>query len=114
MRKLTCYAWGKPGDWEALCVDLDIATEGSSFAEVKRNLELAVEDFLDYAAELPENNRQFLLSHRTPWSLRLRLRLALRYQWSMLTRTCRRWAFLSRASENRAVDNAMFVIGYAS
>ena len=112
MRKLTCYAWGKPGDWEALCVDLDIATQGSSFAEVKRELELAVEDFLDYAAELPESNRKFLLSHRTPWSLRLRL--ALRHQWSMLTRTCRKWAFRNRPSEDRAVENAMFVIGYAS
>ena len=112
MRKLTCYAWGKPGDWEALCVDLDIATQGDSFAEVKRDLELAVEDFLDYAAELPENNRKFLLNRRAPWGLHLRL--ALRHQWSMLTRTCRKWAFRNRASENRAIDNAMFVIGYAS
>ena len=32
MRKLTCYAWGKPGDWEALCVDLDIATQGKAWS----------------------------------------------------------------------------------
>ena len=96
MRNLTCYAWGKPGDWEALCVDLDIATQGGSFEEVKRDLELAVEDFLDYAAELPESNRQFLLSYRTPWGMRLRL--SLRHRWSMLTRTCRKWAFRNRAS----------------
>lgn len=112
MRKLTCYAWGKPGDWEALCVDLDIATQGSSFEEVKRDLELAVEDFLDYASELPENNRKFLLSHRAPRSLRLRL--ALRHQWSTLTRTCRRWAFPNDAPGNHSIDNAMFIIGYAS
>ena len=80
MRKLTCYAWGKPGDWEALCVDLDIATQGSSFAEVKRELELAVEDFLDYAAELPELDRKSVLSYRTPWLLRMRL--ALQCRWS--------------------------------
>ena len=58
MRKLTCYAWGKPGDWEALCVDLDIATQGASFEEVRDRLQLMVEDFLDYAAELPEPNRK--------------------------------------------------------
>ena len=32
MRKLTCYAWGKPGDWEALCVDLDLAAQGAKLS----------------------------------------------------------------------------------
>lgn len=73
MRKLTCYAWGKPGDWEALCVDLEIATQGSSFEEVREDLCLAVEDFLDYAAELPEIERQAVLSVRAPWRLRAQL-----------------------------------------
>ena len=112
MRKLTCYAWGKPGDWEALCVDLDIATQGSSFAEVKRDLELAVEDFLDYAAELPELDRKSVLSYRTPWLLRMRL--ALQYRWAAAVA-----AFLSLAKNRRAdgeseVRRAEFVIGHAS
>ena len=110
MRKLTCYAWGRPGDWEALCVDLDIATQGSSFAEVKRDLELAVEDFLDYAAELPENNRKSVLSYRTPTLLRLRL--ALQYRWAAIAT-----AFLS-LTKNPAVDSrvrrAEFIISLAS
>ena len=80
MRKLTCYAWGKPGDWEGLCVDLDIATQGSSFEEVKRDIELAVADFLDYAADLPELDRKSVLSHRAPWLLRMRL--GLQYRWA--------------------------------
>ena len=73
MRKLTCYAWGKPGDWEALCVDLDIATQGTSFEEVREDLQLAVEDFLDYAAELPEVERRAILSVKAPWLLRAQL-----------------------------------------
>ena len=112
MRKLTCYAWGKPGDWEALCVDLDIATQGSSFAEVKRELELAVEDFLDYAAELPELDRKSVLSYRTPWLLRMRL--ALHCRWSAAAT-----AFLSLVKNRHAdvdgkVRRAEFVIGQAS
>lgn len=73
MRKLTCYAWGKPGDWEAICVDLDIAAQGASFEEVREDLQLAVEDFLDYAAELPEIERRAILSVKAPWPLRARL-----------------------------------------
>ena len=79
MRKLTCYAWGKAGDWEALCVDLDIPAQGESFEQVRDELTAAVEDFLDYAAELPEVDRQAVLSRRVPWWLRLRL--FLQYRW---------------------------------
>ena len=112
MRKLTCYAWGKPGDWEALCVDLDIATQGSSFAEVKRDLELAVEDFLDYAAELPEFDRQSVLSCRTPWLLRLRL--ALQYRWAAAVAAFLALAKNRRANEGSKIRRAEFVIGPAS
>lgn len=30
MRKLTVCVWGKTGDWEALCIDPDIAAPGSN------------------------------------------------------------------------------------
>ena len=73
MRKLTCYAWGKAGDWEALCVDLDIATQGESLEYVRKDLQLAVEDFLDYVSELPEIEQKAVLSVRTPWRLRAQL-----------------------------------------
>lgn len=115
MRKLTCYAWGKPGDWEAICVDLDIATQGESYEEVKRDLELAVEDFLDYAAELPELDRKSILSRRVPRLLRMRLEL--QYRWAAVAT-----AFLSLAKNRRAdrvdvatkVRRTEFVIGHAS
>ena len=73
MRKLTCYAWGKPGDWEALCVDLEMATQGASLEEVRTDLQRMVEDFLDYVSELPEIERQAALSFKTPWRLRMQL-----------------------------------------
>ncbi len=112
MRKLTCYAWGKPGDWEALCVDLDIAAEGSSFEEVKRDLELAVEDFLDYASELPELDRKSVLSYRTPWPLRMQL--ALRYRWSVAAEAFHSLIKIRPIGMDSKVRRAEFSIGHAS
>ena len=119
MRKLTCYAWGKPGDWEALCVDLDIATQGESFEEVREDLRLAIEDFLDYAAELPEANRNFLLRHRVP--LGERLHLMLRHQWATALVSIQRLLGLNLRSKRTATsviftidtESAVFVAGQA-
>ena len=76
MRKLTCYAWGKPGDWEALCVDYDIAAQGESFDQVRRELADAVETYLDYVSDLPETEQRAFLNRKAPLILRLRLALA--------------------------------------
>lgn len=78
MRKLTCYAWGKPGDWEALCVDYDLAAQGESLAEVRRELSDAVGTFLDYVSDLPESERQTFLNRKAPLALRWRLALVYR------------------------------------
>ena len=75
MRKLTCYAWGKPGDWEALCVDLDLAAQGGNFAEVRRELSDAVETYLDYITDLPESEQPAFLNRKAPLTLRWRLAL---------------------------------------
>lgn len=95
MRKLTCYAWGKPGDWEALCVDYDLAAQGESLDEVRRELSDAIATFLDYVAELPAPERQAFLNRKTPLILRLRLSLAHRLYAALQTlklRTPRRGA----------------------
>ncbi len=78
MRKLTCYAWGKSGDWEGLCVDLDLAAQGENFEEVRRELGDAIETYLDYVADLPENEQGRFLNRKAP--LRLRLQLALKHR----------------------------------
>ena len=111
MRKFTCYAWGQPGDWEGICVDLDIATQGSSFEEVQRDLELLVADFLDYAAELPELDRKSVLRRRTPW--RLRMRLALQYRRSATATVFLALMANCRADAATKVRRTAFVIDHA-
>lgn len=73
MRKVTCYAWGVPGDWEALCVDFDLAAQGKSLEEVRRELGDAIETYLEYIDEMPENERTRFLNRKAPLGLRLRL-----------------------------------------
>ena len=75
MRKVTCYAWGVPGDWEAICVDFDLAAQGESFDEVRSELSDAIETYLEYVAELPENERARFLNRKAPLGLRLHLAL---------------------------------------
>ena len=75
MRKLTCYAWGRPGDWEALCVDYDIPAQGASLEEVRRELADAVDTYLEYVADLPDSEQRAFLNRKAPFTLRLRLLL---------------------------------------
>ena len=68
-----CYAWGNSDGWEAICVDFDLAAQGDSFAEVRRELSDAIDTFLSYAAELPESERGRLLNRKAPLGLRWKL-----------------------------------------
>ncbi len=73
MRKvLRCYAEGRDGEWEAICLDLDIAVQGDSFEEVFHALPKAVELHLDAVMALPEEDRSHLLDRPAPFSLRLK------------------------------------------
>ena len=73
MRKvLRCYAEGRQGDWEAFCLDLDIAVQGRSFEEVFQALNEAIALHVEAVAELPESDRARLLNRPAPLSLRLR------------------------------------------
>ena len=58
MGKAVYYAWGSGTDWEAVCVDFDIAVQGHSLEEVQRELRDAVDTFLDYAGDLPVEERE--------------------------------------------------------
>ena len=71
----TCYAWGREGEWEALCIDFDLAAHGSSFEEVRNELQDAIETYVSYVAALPEPDRSRLLSRKAPLGLRLKLGL---------------------------------------
>lgn len=72
-RRLQCYAHGRTGDWEGLCVDLDIAVQGESFDEVKRLLDEAVRTYVEDAAKEAPETRRRLLARQAPAGLRLRM-----------------------------------------
>ena len=102
MRKLTCYAWGRPGDWEAICVDFDIPAQGESFEEVRRELADAVDTYLDYVSDLPESERHGFLNRKAPLSLRLRL--------SLESKVARMLSALRVTSGGRGLVRARFVV----
>ena len=81
-RMLLCHAKGHSGDWEAICLDLDIAVQGESFEDVFGSLSESISLYLDTVEELPESDRARLLHRRAPLSIRLKFFLyAL---WSLL------------------------------
>ncbi len=63
-----CFAHGRPGDWEALCVDFDIAVQGESFRDVQRQIELAVADYVLAVEGEEADQRSRLLRRRAPRS----------------------------------------------
>lgn len=71
--RVWCFARGRPGEWEALCLDLDIAVQGVSLDDVLKRLEDAIHSYVqDAEAEPPEVARR-LLSRKAPLSVRVRL-----------------------------------------
>ena len=78
----TCYAWGRSGNWEAICVDYDLTAQGNSLEEVRRELDDAIETFLSRVRELPKSEQARLLNRKAP--LPLRTQLAVLYWLSRL------------------------------
>ena len=68
-----CHAYGNGESWEAICVDLDIATFGASLDEVKASLATCVEMYLEAVAESPPEEQRRLLARRAPWHVRAKL-----------------------------------------
>lgn len=78
-KTLKCYAWGRHGDWEAICVDLDIAVSGRSLHEVVSLIEEAVDSYIKDAMQEDSLDRARLLSRKAPWHVRARLALMSAY-----------------------------------
>ena len=74
-RSLRCMAEGRNGEWWGVCLDLDIAVQGKSFADVRRGLEDAIAMYLERVAELPPDEQQQFLNRRAPWHLRTKFAL---------------------------------------
>ena len=77
-----CVARGRANEWEALCLDLDIAVQGQSFDEVRNRLSDAIATYLEDAAVEAEPHRTRLLTRRAPLSVRLLW--AWRFSWAAL------------------------------
>jgi len=81
-KMLYCYASGREGAWEAICLDLDIAVQGRSFEEVAALLEEAIVLYLETVNDLPEAERAAFMSRAVPfWT---RLGFAIEAFWSAL------------------------------
>ena len=72
---LKCYLWRSDDEWEALCVDLDIAAQGETYDEAFDQLKGAIETYVEYVHALPEHEHLKFLTRRSPLSLRLKLAL---------------------------------------
>jgi predicted RNase H-like HicB family nuclease len=71
MRSLLCFAEGKEGDWEAICLDLDIAVQGSSYEEVSELLNSAIATYFEDALAEDAETRKRLLSRKAPFPTRV-------------------------------------------
>jgi hypothetical protein len=86
--KLTCFAKGRPGEWEAICLDYDIAVQGRTFEEVEELLALSIDDYVESARQEPPRVRDKLLRRAVPrlvW-----LRYVLGFLWHNLASRRRR------------------------
>ena len=101
-RLLHCYAEGRDDEWEAICLDLDVAVQGRSFAEVYDSLNQAIALYLESVRDLPAEEREQLLHRRVP--LRVRLQIFLR-----LVR-----ALIAAKGDPRELQRAEFTLGAAT
>jgi hypothetical protein len=97
-RLLRCYAEGRPGAWEAVCLDFDIAVQGESLEQVFADLTKAIAMYLDYVRSLPAEEREALLKRKAPLALRWT------FAWYAL-----RFAFRSRG-DNSGKGRAEFML----
>jgi hypothetical protein len=66
-----CVARGRDAVWEAFCLDLDLAVQGTSFDDVKGQLERAVSGYVEAALAEAEPARSQLLNRRAPLFVRM-------------------------------------------
>jgi len=70
-----CYASGRDGHWQAVCLDYDLMVEGRSLEDVKERLTQMVRTYREDALAEPEPARSQLLSRRAPWHVWLAWKL---------------------------------------
>jgi hypothetical protein len=63
---LLCFAHGRDDNWEAICVDFDIAVHASSEKEVRRLLEDAIRTYVEDVNAEDAPDRERLFNRRAP------------------------------------------------
>lgn len=74
-RVLRCYAEGHNKDWEAICLDLDVAVQGESFEDVFHALNESIQLHIEAVMALPESEQAHLLRRPAPFLVRLKFLL---------------------------------------
>lgn len=73
---LRCFAEQKEGQWQAFCLEFDLAAQADTLDEVKRKLEEMIFDYVnDALAGEDQAFAEQLLSRRAPLSLHMRYHL---------------------------------------
>jgi len=67
-----CHAEGREDEWEAICLDFDIAVQGRSFDDAVSQLKSAIVSYLEYVETLPKSERAHFLRRRAPLSVRIK------------------------------------------
>ena len=67
---LECIAHGSGHDWQAICLDLDIAVQANSLHDVTRVLKQAVRSYLEDAMMQDEQIRIAMLNRSAPFRVR--------------------------------------------
>lgn len=57
--------------WQAICLNLDIAAEGRTLADVKMRLNGAVHSYVEEVSKMPDADRKRLLNRPVPFMLKL-------------------------------------------
>ena len=70
-RKFLCSAEGCENRWQAICIDLDIAVQGKSLAEVQAVLSEAIDLYVEAANAENGRQRERLLNRKSPFGVRL-------------------------------------------
>jgi hypothetical protein len=74
-RHLRCYLRGHGDAWEAFCIDLDLAVQGSSEPEVRDVLVQAIRTYVEDAEKEDPETAERLLSRQAPLSVRAKFGL---------------------------------------
>ena len=69
---LRCAAEGSRGQWEAICLDLDLAVQGQSFEEVYKELNEMIVGYLETVSTYSPAEQARLINRKAPFGLRFR------------------------------------------